>query len=168
MKCQTLLAGEMKDGRMVKSRTHKRPNFQWDDDTSVYPKLRALPKWGDQGRCLPNMGRVSPGDGAAGESRVEVIWRAGRGMFWCSPPALLIFRARFARASPLLYTYSAPGGWWYCRLPCYFRLAPATSHPWKRYDWSAATLQKPISFLFCNFITKCRRGLHKFCSFSIN
>ena len=135
----------MKEGRLVKSKTHKRPNFQWDD-TSVYPNLRASAKWGDQGRCLPNMGRVSPGDGRWGESGGGGDL-AGRGMFWCSPPALLIFCARSAPASPLLYTYSGPGGWRYCRLSCYFRLAPATSHPWKCYDWSAATPRS--QFLFC-------------------
>lgn len=107
---------------MVKSKTHKRPNFEWAD-TNVYPKLRARANWGDQGRCLPNMGRVSPGDGASGLSRV-----VGGGLFWCSQPALLIFHTRAALRHPASLYYihisAAPGaGCWYYRLPCYFQLA---------------------------------------------
>lgn len=99
-------------------------------------------------------GRVSPGDGEAlggdGSGR-------GRGMFWCSSPALLIFLARSARTSPLLYTYSKPGGsCWYCWMSCYFWWARPTSCAWKRYDWSTFGEKQ----FHCHFLIWLHHRLH--------
>lgn len=95
-------------------------------------------------------GRVSPGDGEA--LRGDGSGR-GRGMFWCSSPALLIFLARSARTSPLLYTYSKPGGSsCYCWMSCYFWWARPTSGAWKRYDWSTLAKSNFIVIFWLEYI----------------
>lgn len=104
--------------------THKRPNFKWDD-RSVYPNLRARAKWGDQGRCLPNMGRVSPGDEVAGGTGRsgwrEVIWRGERYVLMLAA-RFIDFPRRSARTTPfIIYIFRAR--WWLVVDSCYFRLA---------------------------------------------
>lgn len=68
---------------------------------------------GDQGRCLPNMGRVSPGDGGCRREGERVCFDA-RPLYW--------FSERSARTTPfIIYIFGAR--WWLVVVPSYFRLA---------------------------------------------
>lgn len=143
--------------------THKRPNFKWDD-RSVYPNLRARAKWGDQGRCLPNMGRVSPGDEVAGGraaggrpggrraggdlARGAVCFDARRPLYWFSSP--------FRPHHPLYYIHIpsqvVAGG-----RVVLFSVSPATS--WK-HDWLVAR-KSHFYCRFCNFVTSLLELLYR-------
>lgn len=75
---------------------------------------------GDQGRRLPNMGRVSPGDGGGPTSPGcgSGMGQPGAGcVFWCPPPALLIFFpgvlyvAIYQVGSTQLFSVGSLGSW---------------------------------------------------------
>lgn len=104
--------------------------------------MRARAKWGDQGRCLPNMGRVSPGDEVAGGRAAGGRAAGGREVIWRGERYVLMLAARFidfprrsARTTPfIIYIFRAR--WWLVVESCYFRLArPPRGN---MIDWSLA------------------------------
>lgn len=77
------------------------PIFQWDD-TNV-ECLSKLARPGDVGRSRTVSAKqgVFPGrrEGGGVQKRSAAGRFSGKGMFWFSPPAILIFRARFTHAT---------------------------------------------------------------------